>query len=883
MKQSFTFSIRVVFLLFAAAIATLTAEEVLFNESVPVVSKISVPIPPDVISKADAAAGEITFHMTARHQVAGWTVYGQKDTDLYLTDGETVSPLLNKPRAAHFGPLASGTPVKITFKLPPKACDNGMELVITKGIYAMGVQSKEPFRFEVWKGIRPNIAVHVDKMNRNYIVDCTDFAAPGMRYTYETSDGRKAESLSPTFRGRFAETPVPVKIKVTVATPVDGTIAKELEAVPREQATPAPLPVEDVRVGLCYYNLPEGDRPGEKWDKVPPNWTAQAPALQRCIDEETGNLYVLWGMDQDYKDKEPDFLKQLAARNYAFMTIYHNDKPEKLGEYRDALGKLFLENNIGERSGHIYQGQRAADMFKIPTDDPAIDIAANRFTNEFINSHSRREHRKYRFFFSTSGATVSDYELAGGVDFICAELYAAGAQNLNFATAEMRGAARRWKPEYWGGWLAHECQTRNVPYDVKQKFDLFSVGLYTEFMMGTSVIVLESGGQQTQAAFKTDRRDRKQPEGAPLMNDEEYRRLYNTGDVQRNHGFLDPAPTEYRKRLRDFYAFLKENPRDKGTPETNIAMLRGNLDSYIGAFHGWIPAWAQHKTAREQPQYLMHDPERTWVAAADVFTPLLESALKPYANYWLGGTPHGQVDIVGLDDTSRLGDLARYRFAALTGWNTMTPSVAAALDAYVKNGGTLLLALPHFSTRLDREFKRYEISDLLDNGNLGALINVRVKGFQEAGGIPSARKLGSIRSSFFKQELLAEADLGENVEVMVTVGGKPYCVAEKRGKGTVYLLLGKEYPGKESTAPFYKNLLKKLASDTAQSVIMTPVSERPEDVRAISFAVYPSTVYVLNTDCTAQREVELVIDGEKQTVKLAPTEFRVIKRRNTGK
>ena len=871
------------FILLFCGIMEGAAEEILFNEQVRVVNKITVPIPPDAISNADAAAGEITLYMTAHHDKAGWTVYGKRDTDIYVTDGENTSPLLNKPRAAHYGTLASGAAVKITFKLPAKARENGMELVITKGIYAMGTQTRTPFRFEVWKGLRPNIAVYVDKMNRNYIVNCTDFAAPGMRFTYETSDGRKVESLSPTFRGRFAEKPVPVKIKVTVVTPADGTIAKEVEAVPHKEVTKAPLPVEDVRVGLCYYNLPKGDRPGEKWEKVPASWTAQAPALQQCINEETGNLYVLWGMDQDYKEKEADFLKQLAARNYAFMTIYHNDSPSKLGEYRQALGRLFLQNNIGERSGHIYQGQRAADMFRIPTDDPAIDIAANRFTNEFINHHARREHKKYDYVFSTSGATISDYELAGGMDFICMELYAAGAQNLNFATAEMRGAARKWKPEYWGGWLAHECQTRNVPYDVKQKFDLFTVGLYTEFMMGTSVIVLESGGQQTQAAFKTDRRNSKQPEPGTLMNDEEYRRLYNTGDVQRNHGFLDPAPTEYRRRLRDFYSFIRKNPRDKGTPETNIAMLRGILDSYIGAFHNWIPAWAQHKTAKEQPQWLMHDPEYTWVAAADVFTPLFDSALKPYANYWLGGTPFGQVDVVGLDDTSRLADIARYRFATLTGWNTMTPEVAGTLDSYVKNGGTLLIALPHFNTRLDREFKRYEISDLLDKGDLSRLIDVRIKGFQTVSGIPSARKLGGIRSSLFKQETVAEAEFGSGVEVLATVGGKPYCIAEKRGKGRVILLLGKEYPGKQSTAGFYRNLLKKLASDTPQNVTMAALPNRADDVRAISYAVYPETVYVLNTDCVEAREAELTVDGRKQTVRLAPAEFRIIKRNGAGK
>ena len=99
---------------------------------------------------------------------------------------------------------------------------------------------------------------------------------------------------------------------------------------------------------------------------------------------------------------------------------------------------------------------------------------------------------------------MSCYELAGGIDYICNELWAIGAQNRAH-NAEARGAARRWKPDYWCGWNAHEWQTCAIPYHTEQKFDSCYVGFLQEYIFGTSLIVLESGAQGTQAWKYTDR------------------------------------------------------------------------------------------------------------------------------------------------------------------------------------------------------------------------------------------------------------------------------------------------------------------------------------------------------------------------------------------
>jgi hypothetical protein len=115
---------------------------------------------------------------------------------------------------------------------------------------------------------------------------------------------------------------------------------------------------------------------------------------------------------------------------------------------------------------------------------------------------ARNYRRIYDLVFSTSGSALAAYELEGGVDVMIGIVRNRRRQPA-YATAEMRGAARKWKPVYWGGWLAHEWQTTGIPFQAKEKFPLLRAGLYQQFLMGSSLIVLESGSQTTQAGFYT--------------------------------------------------------------------------------------------------------------------------------------------------------------------------------------------------------------------------------------------------------------------------------------------------------------------------------------------------------------------------------------------
>lgn len=814
------------------------AETLLFKQEVGLCAPLSIPIPSGCITDADVKSGELTLYLTAHNQRAGWTIHCTPGL-LYLTDGKNTYPLRNAPHSGdNLGGIPSGVPRRLVFKLPPSAQRHGLSLKITRGLFSMLAQPEGPYTLEVWKGLRPKISSYVDRMNRGVMINAGSVGEEGVRFVYEIPGFMRKESTVPYCFFRLPENGKPFQVNIEIQTRKDGVVKSVLNITPHAIPTAAPMPQETVLTGICYY-----ENSLDQYDKF--------------IAEDLGNLLVQW-TDQDSVEKKRPYLKRLADRNICYMGIYRYDSKRTIASYKEIFGRNYLHNNIGEYAGYLYQGIGSAEAIHMPTDQHDMQNARDRFL-EFINGRVREDHKRHDYLLSTSGSALADYELMGGMDFMCSELYAVGANNINYAIAEMRGAARRWKPEFWGGWLAEEWQTFNVPYQASQKYDMLTVGLYANYMMGTNIIVLESGASTTQAQKYT--RDLNGKVGCP-------QEFYN-GKI----------PKQYRKTMHDFWQFVKANPRDRGTPETHIALLRGNLDSWIGAFHSWIPAWAQHKTARQQPQWLMGDPERTWLAAMDVFTPIFADALKPYANYWIGGMPYGQMDVVGLDEFSRLSDLCRYQLAVIPGWNTMTPELMKTLSDYVEQGGILVISLPQFLTRRDREATRYEIADLIGGGDLSDLINVKVTSFTEASGSLTFPTPGKLKKGIFHKEQLAIAGFGDNVEVLAAIGKKPYVVQQSRGKGKVVLLLGKEYPGKESTAHFYKSLLHTLAGEVEQSVAISPVPDRKDDVRAISFAVYPSKIYFLNADCVSSRTVNATIDGRRQKLTLAPHEFRIVERK----
>lgn len=598
----------------------------------------------------------------------------------------------------------------------------------------------------------------------------------------------------------------------------------------------------------------------------------KSPEYRELMTNDECNLWVQWAHPEyllpgNHLDDE--WIAWAKTNRVHVMTIYGNQTGARTKELREFWGDLYLGNNIGEYAGFLYQDEKSfgKNWPKCRDLKEARDWLVNKMLAAPKKAQLKRppEEREPAVY-STSGSPLACYELEGGIDFICNEMYAVGCGDLAFATAEARGAAKRHNRKTWTAWLAHEWQTcwPRVPYGVQQKWDSLEIGLKEMWVMGTSMMVLESGSQSTQAHPYT-------PLDASMTRFDSPKQEYD-GD----------APRKYRETMKEFYQWTKAHPRADGLPSVPTALLLGNYDGYVGMTWDTFAVFGQHHLAATNANWRCAVPEFTWEAVMDEFFPRPVDTLKPYANGWLGGTPHGQVDVMNVDDDLTVEQLKRYLLVAFGGWNTMTPKIASTLRKYVAEGGEAVLCMPQLSSRIDREYANYTANDLVQT-----VPGVTVKGpyFSE-----DILMLAADAPEFLKEKYpahlsaklrVADVELDPSVRVVASMGKKPYLVRSPHGKGSFWLCLAWDYPAARrareefpSHRPFriefWRTLLAGLADARAGEMPTGP------DRAYINWAEYPDRVYLLNTDCVSPRSV--MFRGE--TLVFAPKELKEIRRRS---
>ena len=578
------------------------------------------------------------------------------------------------------------------------------------------------------------------------------------------------------------------------------------------------------------------------------------------------NLYVQWGKSSRIMPDNLGAWYDWAKKNrIRVMTIYGHQSGKETKALKEAWGDLYLGNNIGEYAGFLYQDEKS--YFKGWPKCKDLKEAHEWLVSSMLAGPKKHQMKRPAderepYVFSTSGSPLACYELDGGIDYICNEMYAVGCGNLAYATAEARGAAKRRGINWWSAWLAHEWQTcwPRVPYSVPQKFGSLEVGLKQMWLMGTSMMVLESGSQGTQAHPYT-------PADPEMKNFSSPKETYN-----------DPTPRKYRDEMKEFYQWTKAHPRAKGMPFVPAALAIGNFDGYVGMTWDTFAVFGQHHLAVSNSNWRVGAPEFTWEAMMEAFYPRPVDAMKPYANGWIGGSPYGQVDVVNVDDALRAEDLSSYKVLVFGGWNTMTEKIAATLRDYVAAGGEVVISTPQLSSRLDREFANYTTNDVVQ-----AIPGVKVKAPFLSEDIlmvkESAPKfLKDAYPAYLSAKLrLAEVEIDPGVEVVATMGKKPYLVRAPHGKGAFWLCLAWDYPAARrereefpSFRPFRMEFWRTLATGLVGAA--QPFLLEGEGRDYVNWAIYNDRVYLLNTDCVSAREVSF----NGRTIKLAPKEMKEI-------
>ena len=590
-----------------------------------------------------------------------------------------------------------------------------------------------------------------------------------------------------------------------------------------------------------------------------------SPEFAEVVTNGEANLYVQWGRANNLLPESSNILTndlfgQALSNGVHVMTIYGRQDGPTTKKLRETWGPRYLGNNIGEYAGFLYQDEKSyfKSWPKCRDLKEAHDwLVCSMLAGPKKGQLARPEDEREPILFSTSGSPLACYELEAGMDIICNEMYAVGCGDLAYAASEARGAMRRHGRPFWTAWLAHEWQTcwYKLPYGVPQKQDSLEVGLKQLWLQGAQMLVLESGSGGTQAQDYTP------PDGNCPPETKTPKQGYD-GEI----------PRAYRRTMKDFYGWTRANPRAKGQPVVDAALLLGNYDGYVGMTWPTFAIFGQHHLAVSNANWKCAAPEYTWEAVMEAIFPHPADALAPFANAWIGGTPLGQIDVVNVDDNLTAAQLAPYKVATFGGWNTMTPKIAETLRQFVADGGQLALMVPQLSSRIDREFSNYTAEDIVQ-----AVPGVTVKGPVSVEAVFPVRS--DDKPDITNAVRIATVELADGVVVEKELCGKPYFVRSPHGKGNFFLLLDWDFPAQvRSTAdsPHPANprleLWKALLAGLVDA-LPRPLRVEGPDRDYVHWAVYPDgTAYLLNTDCVSERTVS--INGAPTT--FAPKEMKVL-------
>ena len=373
-------------------------------------------------------------------------------------------------------------------------------------------------------------------------------------------------------------------------------------------------------------------------------------------------------------------------------------------------------------------------------------------------------------------------------------------------------------------------------------------------------------------------------------------------------GWRSEASCEYRRTCSDFWDFVKRNPAPKGQPEATIAVIKGNYDLSGEESGRGSPIGGAQKIADRDGNWYPGDPEDSWRLVKEVLAPRPEEILYPSKNFFLGGSPYGQFDITSFayDNTSAEFLLKHYKALMFAGWNTCSPKQYRILCDYVKGGGRLLVAIPHLSCDMTRKYNTFTKDDLVNGGDFSELCGVKVKGrgsrvwWATAAdpdrtkvnclGIRWPRRYGILALMIGDLEYTLPAESYEKLAVEDEGGDAPLILRVKRGKGEVFFVNTWCYPSVADkddgpgasfgSVGLMSTLYAYVAKISRGSVYIDGVGQDGPD-RECGYVVcshFPEDgrTFLKNIDFRAPHSVDLVRNGKRQTIVLAPAEMRSI-------
>ena len=568
--------------------------------------------------------------------------------------------------------------------------------------------------------------------------------------------------------------------------------------------------------------------------------------------------YLVLRMDMDKPSEEQlcTWAKYLADNEVYFSIVDCYPRVSELysyipGEWKrkvaEIAGDYYLGEEIGEFGGFYSSKAKGYGACKgenpvkgIKTCDEAVEVYKRQIKKI---SDMMRENGSDKII-SLQAVTLTPYDYEAGIDEGSVETAPRNMEQIiNFG----RGAARAYKKEVLGSWLAHEFYGGYHQHD-PLKAKRFTLEYYTSYLAGLDYVCLESG----------------------------YRELHS--HLTETLGEQDPLTRSYLKEAEDFAAFCNNDIRPgKNGPITKVAFVQGNLDGF-----GWgnsSSLWGQFYDEK----WGFDNPEFSYRILDEVYHSSEWNDGKNFGDYDYSHAPgYGTYDVIPA--TCPLDVMRQYDWVIFCGWNTMTPEIAETFKKYVEGGGKLFITAAHMRDSVDRaekgSFADYDWEKFLGVKLTDEIIRTNdgykfVK-FSTVDGVmyPGTYTLlcdpawSAGYTNYVKVKPTSATPVcyvtdsfgrpGESGDTTVF----PVVTENKVGEGSVIFMATSEYPGAPQIYPLYKMMVKAILA----------ASHRTSDLKVIGsdkfrFAMYEDDekykLYVLNTDFNFEQKVRVIFRGEE--------------------
>lgn len=602
------------------------------------------------------------------------------------------------------------------------------------------------------------------------------------------------------------------------------------------------------------------------------------------------------------------FIEQAREMGIYTTGLYSSELAPEWSHKLEGLEPWWLGYDFGERySFHLNRGSNDGDAHSAKRmEDATLEDFANGLL-ERVNEHvSERKSKGWGRVMATSGSFHLDYEIIGGTDIPVQEDFA--FRHLTFSSALGRGLFRQFRLPVWGSHIAHEHYSW-IPYASPYKFPLLAASFYLKYMNGCKLIINESGNWYTQVKLCPDSPMYQLPYGtigkngdptAPESADP-YDYAYLVPEARKKYPMIDyrsPTAVRYRKTISDFWDFVKVNGTPAGQPETTIAIAKGNLDlSAMYCAAGNYAVASAYTLADINHDWYEGDPERSWKLIEKVFCPC-PPVIPPYKNQYLSATPHGLFDIVtfAMDKIDADFLIRNYKALIFAGWNTCTEHQYEVLKKYVAAGGILCISIPHLSTNKTRNYRSYDVSELIHGGDVSELCGVKVKQrgrriYWATGntaepnelGVKVPRRFGILATPIGELEI---TDPAVRVVIADDEQFDPVVLHRKCGKGEVFFVNTWSYPGAldiddgpgsyEGANGLMEPVWKYIAKRARGNVYITDDGSEPgEECKYINCTYFPDDgrICLYNIDFDHSHKIVLHQFGYQETIELEAAEF----------